>query len=185
MKFITRYGTESQVYDIKPVLHSSDYIDWKSSGKAADLLQKISDGFKSTFDPTFHRDEHVKFDLRGTSGALVFHALPDNFELEDVFFLQVLVFEKLKELGYILNLAEIKSHNEYIASHILYMKPSVKLPRREGKVEQLFGNVHIEIKAYDEELDFFKIIVHRYSDSNYHEGHAFSSFIEYLFGISS
>ena len=62
------------------------------------------------------------------------------------------------------------------------MKPSVKLPRREGKVEQLFGNVHIEIKADDEELDFFKIIVHRYSDSNYHEGHAFSSFIEYLFG---
>ncbi len=170
------------MYDIKPVLNSSEYFEWKSSDKAADFMGKILDGFKSTFDPAFHRDEHVKFDFKGTSGALVFHTLPDDIGLKDVFLLQVLVFEKLKELGYILNLAEIKSHNEYITSHILYMKPSVKLPRREGKVEQLFGNVHIEIKADDEELDFFKIIVHRYNDSNYHEGNPFSSFIEYLFG---
>jgi hypothetical protein len=182
LKFITRYGTESKVYDVKPVLNSFDYLQWKTSSKAADILHKISDGFKSTFDPAFQRDPFIKFDLRGTSGALVFHTLPDNTALEDVFFLQVLIFEKLKELGYILNLSEIKSHNEYIESHILYMKPSVKLPRRDGKVDQLFGNVHIEIKSDDEELEFFKVIVHRYNDSNYHEGNAFSSFMDFLFG---
>lgn len=182
MKFITRYGTESKVYDIKPVLNSYEYLQWKNSGKATDLTHKISNGFRSTFDPAFHRDADVKFDLRGTSGALVFHSLPDNAELEDIFFLQILVFEKLRELGYILNLAEVKNHNEFLTSHILYLKPSVKLPRRDGKVDQLFGNVHIEIKSDDEELEFFKIIVHRYNDSNYHEGNPFSSFMEYVYG---
>lgn len=182
MKFITRYGTESKVYDIKPILNSSEYFEWKSNGKAYNLFTKISEGFKSTFDPNFQRDAHVKFDLRGTSGALVINILPQEVILNDVFYLQLLVFEKLKELCYILNLAEIKSHDENTFSHILYMKPSVKLPRREGKVEQLFGNVHVEIKSDHEGLSFFKIIVHRYSDSNYHEGNTFSSFVEYLFG---
>jgi len=182
LKFITRYGTESKVYDVKPILDSFEYLQWKNNGKAADLLLKISNGFKSTFDPAFQRDSDVKFDLRGTSGAMVFHSLPDNVELEDIFFLQILVLEKLRELGYILNLAEIKTHNEFQISHILYLKPSVKLPRRDGKVDQLFGNVHIEIKTDDEELTFFKIIVHRYNDSNYHEGNAFTSFVEYVFG---
>ncbi len=182
MKFITRYGTESKVYDIKPVLNSTEYHDWKSNGAASHILSKVSDAFKSIFDPNYQRDTNIKFDLRDTSGALVIQILPESVALTDIFYLQLLVLEKLKELGYILNLAEIKNHDLNTLSHILYMKPSVKLPRREGKVEQLFGNVHVEIKSDHSGLIFFKIIVHRYNDSNYHQGNPFSTFIAYLFG---
>ncbi|MEM9548158.1 MAG: hypothetical protein AAGA77_19410 [Bacteroidota bacterium] len=79
---------------------------------------------------------------------------------------------KLKNEGYVIQLAEMKSTTksegiENITHY--YLKPSLKFQilKEEGKVNQLYGNISMEYKTLNGVPISFKFLAKAYSDSNY------------------
>lgn len=181
MQFITRTGTFSNAYDIKEVLASDGWLRWSKSGITDLLCQEIYDAYiEHLVNPTI-AIKGIQFAQKATSGAL---SIDDHWpmeELDDFIYLQIYLNEKLKQLNYITQMSEIKLLATGEKSLIIYQKPSYKLPLLNEKSDQLFGNIHTELKMKDDQLMFFKIIVHRYNDFRFDTGRSFGELMEALF----
>jgi hypothetical protein len=101
------------------------------------------------------------------------------------FFVQYII-EKLKEEGYYINnsLREAKEQgDELLTIEEFYLKPSLRF-RRELPYEQLFGNVHLELKSKNDEVQMIKVVVNSYSDRNFKEAVSYDKFLD-LFLLSA
>jgi hypothetical protein len=184
MQFISKNGTESSAYLTQEILNTSPWKKWLG-GDVCDLFCKtIYDAFiEYKINPTFAGDG-VKFGKNKMSAAF---SLDHNFPFESIKeleYLQLFISEKLKEKCYIIQLSEDKMHINDERSLIIYQKPSFKLPLIDGKSDQLFGNIHLELRFKQEQLIFFKMIVHRYNDHKFDEGLEFDELMEFLFKIN-
>ncbi len=100
------------------------------------------------------------------------------------FFVQYII-EKLKEKGYYINnsLREAKEQEgELHTIEEFYLKPSLRY-RRELPYEQLYGNVHLELKSKNDEVQMVKVLVNAYSDRNFKEALSYEKFLD-LFLLS-
>ncbi len=181
MQFISKIGTESSAYLTQEILNSSLWKKW-IGGDVCDLFCKIIyDAFiEYKINPSFVHDG-VKFGKNKMSAAF---SLNHNFPFESIIelkFLQIYISEKLKQKCYIIQLSEDKLHSTDEKSLIIYQKPSFKLPLIDGKSDQLFGNIHLELRFKNEELILFKMIVHRYNDHKFNEGLEFDELMKFLF----
>ena len=94
---------------------------------------------------------------------------------------------KLKDHGYIIQLAESKSTSTAegieMTTHY-YLKPSLRnrLSSNQKLANQLFGNISIEYKAINGEPNSFKFLAKSYNDSSYMAPLEFSDLNSILFG---
>jgi len=181
VEFIARNGSQSSVYDIKKEYQKADYLSWLEANSCQNVKDFIYD---ESLGLSMNRTDvaHVlRFDVHRLSGVMSMTKVPDSLALRDILYLQLCIAQQLNTLGYIVNLSEHKQHSDHEFSYIIYLKPSIKLEKIEGKINQLYGNIHTEVKIVNGQLDFFKIMSHRYSDRNYIEGSSFYELIDWIF----
>lgn len=181
MEFIARNGSQSSVYDIKKQYLQPEYQTFVKSNHCKYLKGLIYTSFIELGKPNTIGRDHIQFNVHRLSGVLSMTKLRDDVTIHDIMYLQLHIAERLGVLGYIVNLSEHKVQSEHEKSYIIYLKPSLKLQRIDGKINQLYGNIHTEIKLKNNELEFFKIMSHRYNDTNYVAGDTFYDLIEAIF----
>lgn len=181
MKFISRIGQESIYLDYKSELNREELTQWSHSEKYRDICENIYQGYIDYLvHKTFHESSFT-FGKMYHSGAMSVKDLWNDVDLEQLRLTFFALAKKLIENEYIVQLSEIKSTPDNTTSLIIYLKPSYRLPKIDDKSNQLLGNVHMELKQQDDQLVFFKIIVHRYNDRKWHAGHDFDTFMAFMF----
>jgi hypothetical protein len=181
MEFITRTGTQSKVYNLNPILTSMPYLTWLESSIPHLLAKDIYAAYINYKVNPKYFSNWIRFDMNRTSGAFSIINKEIDYDLKDLTFMQIYISEKLKLQNYITNLSEEKINKPEELSLIIYQKPSYKLPPIEDKSDQVFGNIHTEIKTRNKELIFFKMIVHRYNDFRFDQGKPFEELMATLF----
>jgi hypothetical protein len=178
--FISRTGTSSTVYPIKGIIISPGFLDWreKYAGHTKDELYQAYINSLATPENT---REGVLFEQKRGSGAMLVKHSEKNTSVEQVVFLQAFITQILIENGYVINLTEEKQHENKDTSLIVYVKPSFRLPLVGEKTNQLFGNIHMEIRHNSFRVDYFKMIAHRYNDFRFDTGRTFAELIDLLF----
>ncbi len=183
MQFISKNGTESSAYLPHQTLNSIEWKNWVHSDVLEIFCKTIYTAFTDyNINPVYVTDG-IKFGKNKMSSAFSLdHKFP--FEsIQELEYFQLYICEKLKERGYIVQLSEDKGHDQGERSLIIYQKPSYKLPLIQGKSDQIFGNIHVELRFHGEKLIFFKIIVHRYNDHKFDVGLEFDELLEFLFKV--
>jgi hypothetical protein len=66
----------------------------------------------------------------------------------------------------------------------IYLKPDL-LAGFDPPLDQLYGNVHLELVLLNEQPSYLKVMAHVYQDRNYKEPRSFDGFTEKLFGESA
>lgn len=181
MQFISKTGTESSAYLTQNILNSPSWRDWLGGDVCQMFCKTIYSAFiEYTINPNFS-ESGIKFGKNKMSSAFsIDHRFP--FEsIQELEFLQLYISERLKKKCYIIQLSEEKINDQKERSLIIYQKPSFKLPLINGKSDQLFGNIHLELRHHEERLIFFKMIVHRYNDHKFDHGLEFDELMECLF----
>lgn len=177
--FISRTGTSSTVYPIKAIIGSSDFITWKKE-HADELNNILYQAYIAFLINPEASSAGVGFEQKRGSGALMVK-YTEYSTIEQVILLQAFITQKLTNNGYIINLAEEKQHENGDTSLIVYVKPSFKLPQLGDKADQLFGNIHMEVRHHETKLSYFKLIAHRYNDFRFDPGRSFAELMELLF----
>jgi len=106
-----------------------------------------------------------------------------NYGKKDFIYLMTYIIIFLKEQGYILNLADIRSEkNDTDLTQTIraYLKPSRKLVRG-NKAVQLYGNINMELRSTESTSTQFKLINTFYSDQHFHDPMDFRLLINQLF----
>lgn len=96
---------------------------------------------------------------------------------------------QLKELGYIPQKAgrAIEDQGSFVQTKEgFYMKPNVYLGANEetGKLNQLYGNVTLELVYADKRASFLKIVTTWYVDHNFSEAAPYDDLLEKLFVLN-
>lgn len=177
--FISRTGTSSTVYPIKDIIGSPELNAWKKE-YASELNKDLYQAYIDFLINPEASHAGIGFEQKRGSGALMVRHT-ENSTIEQVVFLQAFITQKLMNHGYIINLTEEKLHENGDTSLIVYVKPSFKLPQLGDKADQLFGNIHMEIRHHDTELSYFKLIAHRYNDFRFDPGRSFAELMDLLF----
>lgn len=177
--FISRTGTSSTVYAIKDIIGSSEFNAWKKEC-ASDLNNDLYQAYIDFLINPEALHAGIGFEQKRGSGALMVKHT-ENLSTDQVIYLQAFITQKLIHQGYIINLTEEKQHENGDTSLIVYIKPSFKLPQLGDKADQLFGNIHMEIRHHDTELSYFKLIAHRYNDFRFDPGRSFAELMDLLF----
>lgn len=185
MKFISKIGQESVYLDYKKHMFSEELAQWLHNPDYHQICRKIYQGY---IDYLVHRqclNSAFSFGKMYHSGAMSIKELWDNVDYEKLRLTFFALTKKLTDHEYIVQLSEIKTAPDNSSSLIIYLKPSYRLPKIEEKSNQLLGNIHMELKIKDDQLSFFKIIVHRYNDRKWHAGHNFDTFMAFMFDNAS
>jgi hypothetical protein len=178
--FISRTGTSSTVYPIKEVIGSKDFVAWKNEC-SREIRNEIYQGYIDYLVNPAGVRTGLNFEQKGGSGAMMVKQITSDSSVDQAIFLQGYITEILAENGYVINLTEEKQHENQETSLIVYVKPSFKLPQLGDKSDQLFGNIHMEIRFNNTELQYFKVIAHRYNDFRFDKGRSFAELMELLF----
>ncbi len=159
------------------------YAEWLGTGRYRDLMPFILEGIKAkASEETHNLDVH----LHQSSGANGFffcnHA---GFSGKDMQYLFEYFKDRVLERKYVLNnkLREIDEAPDRVkTTESYYLKPSLKF-QLEKPVNQLFGNVHLEYVASNDNPEYVKVMVTNYNDRNYKPAQSFEDFLEFLFDV--
>lgn len=90
--------------------------------------------------------------------------------------------QRLKMIGYYLNNSRrevVEEDNQLKTVERFYLKPGLKY-RRELPYEQLFGNILIEHRLFEEKTNLVKIMANVYSDRNFKKPYDFEDLLNRL-----
>jgi hypothetical protein len=171
-----------EALDYKALLAGTDYKEWLGTG----TYEMISDLILTRFTEyklKGSQSTNIQFSVKGGSSAFVFKN--DLFSYHDLKNFQLVLLSRLKNLSYIVNLAEQKSNPQQkeitFPNLVYYLKPSVRLSFGRKQAVQLFGNIHIECVYNPEGPSFLRFIAHTYNDRNYEAARDFSDLMTLLF----
>lgn len=89
---------------------------------------------------------------------------------------------KLKAVGYVKNLSEIKTRSKaHWTEQVVkvYLKPAARL-RITPPAQQLYGNIQMELISRDQELFRLRLLAHTYQDQNFAPAEDFGELIDLL-----
>jgi hypothetical protein len=105
-----------------------------------------------------------------------------GFSTEEFRFVLDLFQERTEALGYRKQLAERRYSVKPNGVHCLercYLKPELS-SGIEPPIDQIFGNVHLELVLLNDEASYLKVMAHVYNDRNYLKARPFADFAERL-----
>ena len=171
-----------EALDYKALLAAKAYKEWLGTG----TYEMISDLILTRYSEYKFRgiqSSNIQFSEKGGSSAFIFKN--EQFGYNDLKNFQLVLLSRLKDLSYIVNLAEQKSNNQQkemnFPNLVYYLKPSVRLSFGRKQAVQLFGNIHMECVYNHEGSSFLRFIAHTYNDRNYEPARDFSELITLLF----
>lgn len=186
-RFLDRFlKTQKTAYQV-PFLHepfdfnlfSDEYVLYKGGRIHLALSQIITASYKAYVAKNDY-PSGVNFIENGKVAGVAIKTDAYNYSKKDYIHLCTYLKEQLLDCGYIQQLSEIKSKNDRgrIRQDIkIYLKPSRKNIRN-GKNDQLYGNVSMQISSYDEQLFQFKISCSYYQDQHFNDPWGFDQFLD-------
>lgn len=162
-------------------IYSKGYENWKQSGKSVALLNELKTNFLhgepiegALLDISFHYTPGANgFSIEGSEkiDTDVFRYLADYFK------------EKVLPLNYRLYSAVLETKNrvdKVINLERYYFKPAAWSP--EPPMEQLFGNIHIELEISNGKVDYLKVLATYYTGFDYKPANSFDELALHLLG---
>lgn len=185
-RFLDRFFKTQKTSYQAPFLHepfdfdlfSDAYVLWKGGKIHLALSQIITTSYASYISKTDYPTE-VNFIENGKVAGVAIKTVAYDYSKKDYIHLCTYLKEKLIDSGYIVQLSEIKSKNDRgsIRQDIkIYLKPSRK-NITDGKNDQLYGNVSMQISSLDEQLSQFKISCSYYQDQHFNDPWDFAQFL--------
>lgn len=182
MDFISKTGSQSALYDIAGIKESKEWLVWMDNKEYLPLcltICQLNDLYciGESVDPS----TGIQFYTKGTSSALVLDGILLKKEFSFMQFFQLYLTERLANAGYIIQLRETKRTATTETHWIIYLKPSYSLPAVNGRGNQLFGNLHLNVKTDDTGLKAkLQITIHQYTDYQFNTGSPFADLIRLL-----
>ncbi len=97
------------------------------------------------------------------------------------------LFDKLKdraeEIGYVRknNQRQLREVGEKVkCTDMYYLKPPLSYDENIQNIDQMYGNVHLEMVSFDEKPEYVKCMVNIYSDRQYKKALPFDDFMQKL-----
>jgi len=165
----------------------SEFLQWYSDDHYLKLVKAIKSAYTDYLITQRNNEKSVDIMLTPSSNGWIVYC--HKFELTDTDYkhFMYLLYKRLLEHKYILNMSDIKSRhkgNWLETAYRYYMKPSIRYMTSsnmsEGKANQLFGNISIELLSRDGKPYVLKFLANSYSDQNYQEAHEFSDLMELI-----
>lgn len=161
------------------------FSEWRNSERFGEVLDTLRREHGEAKDRGL---AHQPFQLYETpqSNGFYFNAATG---LEPAEFSYVLEhFREVTEgLGYRVQIADRRLSERGTGVHCterIYLKPDL-LAGFEPPLDQLYGNVHLELVLLDEQPSYLKVMAHVYQDRNYKQPLPFDAFAEKLFAESA
>ncbi|MCE2790700.1 MAG: hypothetical protein LW630_12415 [Saprospiraceae bacterium] len=179
MNFITKTGGQGKLYDIASFQGKNRWHQWMCNREFLNVNQKITeakDSFSET--PCTCTNSGVQVYVKGISGALVLDGASLNLVAEDLQCYQVYMSEIFSNAGYVVQLREVKEAKDGKTHWIIYMKPSIRLAPVDGRSDQLYGNIHLDLAVGSDQYNAtLKLTVHRYADFRFTAGKSFAELL--------
>ena len=159
------------------------YEEWKGNANHTLIQQRLRQAFFNYQVSERSEDKAFEFFTSSSSnGFAIFQQESYTLTVWDYRFLQLDIASKLRELGYVLKLSDVRSKSKLNGVEQIfryYLKPSVKL--KEGKrAVQLFGNVSLEVILRDDKPYMFKCLANSYNDQHFHPARPFDELVNLL-----
>lgn len=158
-----------------------NYAEWVQTGQDLSYLKLLQDNYRLR-----------QKDVRGTIDFQLFQSGPSNgfyFGNHSVFKGDTFsfLFDKLKdraeEMGYLLknNHRQYRDVGEKVkCTDTYYLKPPLSYDEDVQNIDQMYGNVHLEMVSFDERPEYVKCMVNIYSDRQYKKAKPFDEFMKRL-----
>ena len=161
----------------------ADLLLWQKEEKWMALTGLISKAFSDRLITGKSVTESVSIMSSTHANGWMIHCLKHDFTDIDYKHGAYLLYYKVKQLGYTLNLAEVRSQErmpniETITRY--YLKPSLRnrFISEDDVAGQLYGNVTISYKVINGNPFEFKFEAHAYQDSKYSKPLDFSGLLD-------
>ena len=155
-----------------------DLLKWKLSDTCLDFCSLVYDSFSQN-----ENHPYLTFLKSPYSSGFSFNFQKGNYKLRDAQRFMDFLREKVLDLNYIKQMSDYRLYTKNGKTERIerfYQKPRVKLTEK-NQMDQLFGNVIIELTIREEEPLNLKFQVNRYSDRNYTESQSFEKLMEGIF----
>lgn len=158
-----------------------NYAEWVQTGQDLQFLKLLRDHY-----------ELRKQGVRGTIDFQIFQSGPSNgfyFGNNPVFKGEVFsyLFDRLKDraedMGYVCknNHRQYREVGEKVkCTDTYYLKPPLSYDENLQNINQMYGNVHLEMVSFDEQPEYIKCMVNIYSDRQYKKALPFDGFMTEL-----
>ena len=189
IKKIFQSAEDSKPY--QPVLKSAierseeereDYDKWKNTLSKRRLLDWINAEYVNHLVNPEHVDPSMDFLNTRSSNGFVVHFHKTQYPIRDVMHFFDFLKERVLTMGYRKYTSDSRTYNrpnwvERVDRH--YLKPSLKLGRAEdGRVNQRFGNITIEVLLRNEKVHNLKFSATSYTDHKYKEADDFDELMQ-------
>lgn len=172
-------GTSGQL--VRNEAYSKTFEHWKTSGKADTLLRDLYKNFlngEPAPESALQIDMHVS---PGANGFSVKKLMPVGSE--QFRFIMDLLREKIETLQYRLYSSTFEENSrgdKLIRFERHYLKPG--LSTKQPPMEQLYGNILIELEMTNGEADYLKLLATHYTGFDYKPAGNFDELVRLLLG---
>lgn len=165
----------------------ASYQEWIQKTETILWLQYLKDGINLRLNGIDGPDHIQCFSMDATRGFAIMNE--ETAKKEALPFLLYHVQNRLRELGYIPQKAGrvLEDQGSFVQTKEgFYMKPNVYLNTNQeaGKLNQLFGNVTLELVYADNKPSFLKVVTTWYVDHNFNEAEPYEELLEKLFVLN-
>jgi hypothetical protein len=163
------------------------YQEWLQQTESMLWLQYLKDAINIRLNG-IEGPSHIQcFSMDATRGFAILNEEADHDERLPYLLYHIQL--QLKELGYIPQKSgrSIEDQGSFVQTKEgFYMKPNVYLSTNEetGKLNQLFGNITLELVYADKRASFIKVITTWYVDHNFNEAQPYEELLEKLFVLN-
>lgn len=190
--FIFKRDKQFASVDSTPLIHETfsidltdpDYITWLQGARLTHIRGLLSDSIKSYQSNGYANSPYIEIIKQNTySGIAIKKEIP-GYSISDYKYLLYNLVELLQTERYIKKLSEVRSvrkRNHLDMHYNTYLKPSIKI-QQSFPINQLFGNIRIELLLRDDIFNTFRIKSMVYQDRNYQPA---ASFLEYMLSALS
>lgn len=160
-----------------------DLFSWQLGMAALEINGLVFSQFKSFLESKKNGHNVVFFLKNRSSGGFMFYFSQTEYSLRDARRFMDFLNKKVKENSYKTQVADYRLYTKNDLPERLerfYLKPKL-LPPIDGKAQQLFGNILIELIIREEQPKQLKFMATTYTDHKFTEGKPFEELMELIF----
>ncbi len=155
-----------------------DLLKWKLEDTCLDFCSLVYDSFSQS-----EKHPYLTFLKSPYSSGFLLDFRKGNYQLRDAQRFMDFLKEKVEHLNYLRQLSDFRLYTRNGKTERIerfYLKPRVKIAEN-NQVDQLFGNVIIELTIQEKQPLTLKFQVNPYSDRNYTKSQTFEKMIDQIF----
>lgn len=166
---------------VRNAKYEEAYAEWTASGRVATVVDVLQRQWEASKAQGLSNPAFQVYRSPQSNGFYFNKGLP--FKNEEFGFLLDRFQAAVEGLGYRNQIAERRLSDHPRGVHSMeryYLKPELGASF-EPPIDQIFGNVHLELISINDEASYLKVMAHVYQDRNYQEARPFDGLVAELF----